>query len=79
VNVPTIGEEALIDEVHQRLAQKYAHVSPSEVSAAVDAALMNFERSSIRDFVPLLVERRASAQLAEGGVAQAVESAPTVT
>ena len=49
MSVPTIGEEALIDEVHQRLAQKYAHVSPSEVSAAVDAALMNFERSSIRD------------------------------
>ena len=48
MNVPTIGEEALIDEVHQRLAQKYAHVSPSEVSAAVDAALMNFERSSRR-------------------------------
>ena len=79
MNVPTIGEEALIDEVHQRLAQKYAHVSPSEVSAAVDAALMNFERSSIRDFVPLLVERRASAQLAKGEVAPAVKSAPTVT
>jgi hypothetical protein len=75
--VPTAGEEALIDEVHQRLAQKYAHVSPSEVSAAVDAALMNFERSSIRDFVPLLVERRASAQLAKGAVAPAVVSAPT--
>ena len=68
MQVPAIGEEALIDEVHQRLAQKYAHVSASEVSAAVDAALTNFERSSIRDFVPLLVERRASAQLAEGGL-----------
>jgi hypothetical protein len=79
VNVPTIGEEALIDEVHQRLAQKYAHVSPSEVSAAVDAALMNFERSSIRDFVPLLVERRAGAQLAKGGAAPAVASEPAVT
>jgi hypothetical protein len=79
MRVPAIGEEALIDEVHQRLAQKYTHLSPSDVSAAVDAALMNFERSSIRDFVPLLVERRASAQLAKGGVAQAVESEPTVT
>jgi len=79
MRVPAIGEEALIDEVHQRLAQKYTHVSPSDVSAAVDAALMNFERSSIRDFVPLLVERRASAQLAQDEVAQAVESEPTVT
>ena len=79
MQVPAIGEEALIDEVHQRLAQKYAHLSPSEVSAAVDAALTTFERSPIRDFVPLLVERRASAQLAKDAVAQAVESTPTVT
>ena len=40
---------------------------------------MNFERSSIRDFVPLLVERRASAQLAKGGAAPAVASEPAVT
>jgi hypothetical protein len=36
---------------------------PGDASAAVDAALIRFERSSIRGFVPLLVERRASAQL----------------
>jgi hypothetical protein len=79
VQVPAIGEEALIDEVHQRLAQKYAHLSPGEVWAAVDAALTTFERSSIRDFVPLLVERRASAQLAEGRAAPAAASEPAVT
>ena len=78
MHVPSIGEEALIDEVHQRLAQRYAHVSSSEVSAAVDAALTTFERVSIRDFVPLLVERRASAQLAKGGAAPAGAADPAV-
>jgi hypothetical protein len=57
VQVPAIGEEALIDEVQQRLIQKYAHLTPRDVSAAVEAALIRFERSSIRDFVPLLVEQ----------------------
>ena len=62
-DVPGIGEEALIDEVHQRLVNKYAHLAPGDVSSAVEAALTRFGRSSIRDFIPLLVERRASAQL----------------
>ena len=66
VQVPAIGEEALIDEVQQRLIQKYAHLTPSDVSAAVEEALIRFERSSIRDFVPLLVERRANANLSTG-------------
>ena len=80
MQVPGIGEEVLIDEVQQRLAQKYAHLSPGDVSAAVEAALIRFERSSIRDFVPLLVERRASAQLSsEDGLPRAAERQPTIT
>ena len=61
--MPGIGEEALIDEVHQRLVNRYAHLALGDVSSAVEAALTRFGHSSIRDFVPLLVERRASAQL----------------
>ena len=49
--------------MQQRLAQRHAHLAPGHASAAVDAALIRFERSSIRGFVRLLVERRASAQL----------------
>jgi hypothetical protein len=78
MRVPAIEEEARIDEVQQRLAQKYAHLSPGDVSAAVEAALTRFERSSVRDFIPLLVERRASAQLADGGLPPAVEPQPAV-
>jgi hypothetical protein len=63
VNVPAISEEALIGEMQQRLVRKYADRTPQDVSAAVEAALIRFARSSVRDFVPLLVERRASAAL----------------
>jgi hypothetical protein len=72
VTVPGIGEEALIGEVQQRLIQRYADLTPHTVSAAVEAALTRFARSSVRDFVPLLVERRASAELSK----QSATSAP---
>jgi hypothetical protein len=51
--------------MQQRLIQKYADRTPQDVSAAVEAALIRFARSSVRDFVPLLVERRASAALSK--------------
>lgn len=53
----------MIDEVRQRLAHKFAHLEAVQVSAVVDQALARFEESSVRDFVPLLVERRASDEL----------------
>jgi hypothetical protein len=40
--------------------------------------LTRFERSSIRDFVPLLVERRATAQLSKNGLPAAVERQPVI-
>ncbi len=79
MHVPAIAEEALIDEVQQRLVQRYEHLSRGDVSAAVEAALTRFERSSIRDFVPLLVERRATAQLSKNGLPPAVERQPAIT
>jgi hypothetical protein len=66
--------------VQRRLAQRHAHLAPGDASAAVDAALIRFERSSIRGFVPLLVERRASAQLsARGFRSLAGERQPAIT
>jgi hypothetical protein len=79
MHVPGIDEEALIDEVQQRLTQKYAHLSSGDVSAAVEAALTVFERSSIRDFVPLLVERRANAHLSLNGLPPAVDAQAAIT
>lgn len=64
--MPEISEQLLITEIEQRLTSKYARrISPDQISAAVQQARARFEHSRIRDFVPLLVERRAHAELAK--------------
>lgn len=58
-----IDEQVLITEVERRLTSKYAHVAPDRIVSAVHDAQARFAQSPIRDFVPLLVERRAQADL----------------
>ena len=57
------GEAALIDEVRQRLFRKFGDVPHDRISSAVNQAHDRFAHSKVRDFVPLLVERRVSDQL----------------
>ena len=57
-------ERAQIDAVQRRLAQKYAELPHDHVSAVVQRAYARFNKSSLRDFIPLLVERRAKEELA---------------
>ncbi|WP_311278324.1 three-helix bundle dimerization domain-containing protein [Gordonia sp. AC31] len=52
-----------ISEVRDRLIGLYSHRSPEEVSTAVDKAYRHFDGIEVRDFVPLLVERRANKAL----------------
>ena len=59
-----ISEDLLIAEVERRLTNKYAHIPTGQVSTAIRRVYAQFEQSPIRDFVPLLVERRAGAELA---------------
>ena len=59
-----ISERLLIAEVERRLTNKYAHIPTDQVSTAIQRVYAQFEQSPIRDFVPLLVERRAGAELA---------------
>jgi hypothetical protein len=56
-------ERALIDAVERRLVQKYATLPADDVVAVVQHAYTQFQRSTVRDFIPLLVERRASEEL----------------
>jgi hypothetical protein len=56
-------ERALIDAVERRLVQKYAALPPDDVAAVVRQAYAQFKQSAVRDFIPLLVERRASEEL----------------
>lgn len=59
-----ISEQAQVAEVQHRMTMKYAQVSPDRIATAVLNAHQRFEQSKIRDFVPLLVERRVRAELA---------------
>jgi hypothetical protein len=63
VDVAQISETLLIDQVVQRLTTRYADLPPDQVAGAVGSAHARFERCPIREFVPLLVERRAGAEL----------------
>jgi hypothetical protein len=64
-NMPGFSSEAaLIDEVQQRLVRKFSHVPKDQISTTVAHAHARFEHSRVRDFIPLLVERRARAELA---------------
>jgi hypothetical protein len=60
-----ISEQTMVEEVERRLAGKYADVPAERISTVVRRAYAQFEHSRIRDFVPLFVERRARAELAE--------------
>jgi hypothetical protein len=61
--VAEISEDVMIAEVERRLAGRYAQFPPDEISTIVQSAREKFEQSPIRDFVPLFVERNASARL----------------
>jgi hypothetical protein len=60
-----ISERLLIAEVERRLTSKYTQIPQDQIYAAVQNAYARFEQSPIRDFVPLLVERHAGAELAK--------------
>ena len=60
-----ISEQTMVEEVERGLANNYADVPAERIGAIVGGAYARFERSPIRDFVPLFVERRARAELAK--------------
>lgn len=63
-------EAAQIDAVLGRLAQKYAELPHDHVAAVVQHVYARFSKSELREFVPLLVERRANDELARSMVAR---------
>ncbi|MDT5092030.1 MAG: hypothetical protein QOH60_1393 [Mycobacterium sp.] len=52
-----------MEEIRERLTGKFAQVPPDQIAGAVAQAHARFENSKVRDFVPLLVERRATREL----------------
>jgi hypothetical protein len=54
-----------IGDVERRLAKKYATLPEDHIAAVVRHAYARFQSSRVRDFIPLLVERRADEELEE--------------
>ncbi|OBJ52414.1 hypothetical protein A9W95_20095 [Mycobacterium sp. 1423905.2] len=52
-------------DIERRLTKTYGHLSADLVSATVHETRLRYRDSRIRDYIPLLVERRARAELTE--------------
>lgn len=62
----SIDEETRqVDQVADRLAARHPDVPHDKVEQIVHAAHAKFDAGSVRDFVPLLVERSAKQTIAE--------------
>jgi hypothetical protein len=62
-----LSEQTVIDQIIVRLASQYPTISTSTVSTVVHDAHSRYDDRPVRDFVPLLVERRAKSELAQLG------------
>ncbi|HEY9312717.1 three-helix bundle dimerization domain-containing protein [Williamsia sp.] len=56
-------ERQQIAQIVDKLTKRHDDLDPMSVTAAVDDAYQRFDGQPIRDFVPLLVERRAHDRL----------------
>lgn len=59
----SLSEQVALAQVQARLATTYANVPADQVSSVIRSVHARFDSSKIRDFVPLLVERRAREEL----------------
>lgn len=59
----TVTDDKIVDEVVERLATRYPGVGPDFIAKRAWEALKSFVNPTIRDFLPLLVERRVTRQL----------------
>ncbi|TDO14687.1 hypothetical protein EV580_2821 [Mycobacterium sp. BK086] len=59
-----VSEVMLIEQVVDRLAAAYSDHPRDDVARTVAEAHDHFHDSTVREFIPLLVERRARAELA---------------
>jgi hypothetical protein len=58
-----LSEQQAIEQLEGRLVNKYAGVEPDRVSRVVHEEYARFDGRPIRDFIPLIVERNAKAEL----------------
>lgn len=65
VGVIEPSERMVIDQVVERLAERFPGVPSQRVADVVYGCHSRFDGRPIRDYIPLFVERVARAQLAE--------------
>ncbi|MFN8033618.1 MAG: hypothetical protein U0Q47_10005 [Mycobacterium sp.] len=58
-------EQRQIAHVVDRLTEAFPYVPDHVITESVDAALRRFEQATIREFVPLFVERSCRARFVE--------------
>ncbi|OAN39845.1 three-helix bundle dimerization domain-containing protein [Mycolicibacterium iranicum] len=58
-----LSEQQIIDQLAERLAGAHGNVEPAQVARVVHEQYARFDGRPIRDFIPLFVERRATAEL----------------
>jgi hypothetical protein len=69
--MPIENEDHAIDDVVQRLTVRCPDIPSATIREVVEAQLAQFEASSVRDFVPVLVEHEALELLRAGEKAAA--------
>jgi hypothetical protein len=63
LGVIELSEQTIIDQLVERLAQKYPAVPSEKVTDVVNTCYTRFDGRPIRDYVALFVERHAHQQL----------------
>ena len=61
------SERIVIEQLVDRLKSSYPDVSPETVAMVVQDNHAEFDGRPVRDFIPLLVERRARRELTSSG------------
>jgi len=62
-----LSEQTIIEQLVERLAQKYPALPTETISAVVRQNHARFDGRPVRDYVPLFVERGATQQLSRIG------------
>jgi hypothetical protein len=62
-----LSEQTIIGQLIEELMRKYPAAPPDTVAAVVRGVHARFDGRPLRDYVPLLVERRARSELIKVG------------
>jgi hypothetical protein len=58
-----LSEQTIIDQLVERLTNRYPSISESTVASVVHDVYARFDGRPLRDYIPLLVERSARSEL----------------